>query len=236
MLNVFKRMFKMAQSEAHSAIDKIQDPIKMTEQGIRDLNKDLASGLKSLAETKAIMIRTRGEVEQKKQAAGDYEKKAMLLLQKGQSGGLDAADADRLASEALSKKEQFMSSALTLAKDLDNQEKIVMQLEANINKLKTQINSWENELTTLKSRAKIASASRKINQQMAKVDPNSTISMLEKMKIKVSEDEALAQSYGEIAMVENSVDSEIDKALGGGTSISNPDALAELKAKMKLKA
>ncbi|MEE8483135.1 MAG: PspA/IM30 family protein, partial [Nitrospinota bacterium] len=192
MLNVFKRMFKLAQSEAHSAIDKIQDPIKMTEQGIRDLRKDLGSSLKSLAETKAIMIRTRGEVEQKKQIAADYEKKAMLLLQKGQSGGLDAADADRLASEALSKKEQSMSMALSLSKDLDNQEKMVMQLEASINKLKSQVNSWENELTTLKSRAKIARASKKINQHMARVDSNSTISMLEKMKTKVSEDEALA--------------------------------------------
>ena len=34
----------------------------------------------------------------KKQIASDYEKKAMLLLQKGQQGTMDAAEADRLAS------------------------------------------------------------------------------------------------------------------------------------------
>ena len=40
-MNLFKRLFKLGQSEAHSAMDKLEDPIKMTEQGIRDMKKDL---------------------------------------------------------------------------------------------------------------------------------------------------------------------------------------------------
>jgi phage shock protein A len=38
-MNVFKRLFKVGEAEAHSALDKLEDPIKMTEQGIRDLKK-----------------------------------------------------------------------------------------------------------------------------------------------------------------------------------------------------
>ena len=34
-------------------MDKLEDPIKMTEQGIRDMKKDLESSLKALAEVKA---------------------------------------------------------------------------------------------------------------------------------------------------------------------------------------
>ena len=57
--------------------------------------------------------------------------------------------------------------------------------------------------------------------------------MLEKMKDKVNEDEALAQSYGEMASLETSVDDEINKALGsGGASAATSDSLAALKAKM----
>jgi len=56
MFNFFKRLFKVAQSEAHSAVSKLEDPIKLTEQGIRDLKGDLESSLKNLAEVKAISI------------------------------------------------------------------------------------------------------------------------------------------------------------------------------------
>ena len=35
---IFRRIFKMAQAESHAALDQFEDPIKLTEQGIRDLN------------------------------------------------------------------------------------------------------------------------------------------------------------------------------------------------------
>ena len=38
-MNVFKRLFKVGEAEAHSAMDQLENPIKMTEQGIRDLKK-----------------------------------------------------------------------------------------------------------------------------------------------------------------------------------------------------
>jgi phage shock protein A len=40
-MGIFSRLFNVGKAEAHAAIDKLEDPIKMTEQGIRDLKKDL---------------------------------------------------------------------------------------------------------------------------------------------------------------------------------------------------
>lgn len=234
MLRVFKRLFKVAEAEAHSAVDQLEDPIKMTEQGIRDLKKDLTSSMQSLAQVKAMTISMKREQEEKKQIAADYERKAMLLLEKAQKGQLDPSEADRLASESLAKKQSALSQATSLATNQQNQEKMVAQLEANVRKIKNQIAQWENELTTLRARAKVARSTKKINQQLAQIDSDSTVAMLEKMKNKVQEDESLAQSYGEIAAVETSIDSEIDKALrsGSGAESSSSDSLAALKAKM----
>ncbi|MBN1961167.1 MAG: PspA/IM30 family protein [Deltaproteobacteria bacterium] len=233
-MGIFKRLFKVAESEAHAAIDKFEDPIKMTEQGIRDLKKDLQASLQSLAEVKALQIRTRRDAEEQKQNAASYEKKAMLLLQKAQSGALDSGEADRLAGEALAKKEAASTQALTTTRDLQKQDTMVAQLEANVKKLKSKISTWESELSTLKARAKVAGATRKLNEQLAQVDSSGTVAMLEKMKTKVAEEEALAQSYGEIALIETSVDAEIDKALASGSAneIKAADSLAALKAKM----
>jgi len=103
-MSLFNRIFKLGQSHAHTVIDKMEDPIKMTEQGIRDLKKDLQGAMQSLAEVKGVTIRTLKESENNKKLAADYERKAMLLLQKMQNGELDASEAERLATEALSKK------------------------------------------------------------------------------------------------------------------------------------
>lgn len=232
-MELFRRVFRWGRSEAHAAMDKLEDPIKMTEQGLRELKKDLEESLKGLAEIKALTIRSKREAEEKKQLAGDYEKKAMLLLGKGQKGALDQQEADRLASNALQKKDELTSQAVTLVKNQNNYEQMMHKLEANVKDLKSQIGSWESELKTLKARAKVAGATKKLNKQLAQTDSSGTIAMLEKMKDRVVEEEALAESYGEIASTSTSVDDEINKALGGGSvTASTSDSLASLKEKM----
>lgn len=232
-MNVFKRLFKISEAEAQSAINKLEDPIKMTEQGIRDMKKDLDAALKSFAEVKAMAIRAKSDVNTHKSKAEDYESKAMLLLKKGQSGDIDSAEADRLASEALVKKEECATAMNRSKTEQEQFEKNVEQLDVNIKHLRSNISTYENELKTLKARVKVSEASAKVNKQMAQIDSSSTVSMLERMKDKVAQEEALAEAYGDIAGESKSVDDEIDKALDGNTAKASDD-LAALKAKMGL--
>ena len=233
MAGVFSRLFKVGQSEAHSIVDKFENPIKMSEQGIRDLKKDLQESMKSLAEVKAISLRLKRDADNNKKLTVDYERKAMLLLQKMQSGEMDKVDAERLAGEALKRKEESSKKAIESAAQLDHQEKMVSQLQANVSKLKSTVSSYENDLVTLKARAKTAAATKKLNAQMSKIDSGSTIAMLEKMKSKVEEDETLAAAYGELADADKSVDDEINLALSGSVEQNKTDDnLAALKAKM----
>lgn len=234
-MSLFKRLFRVSQAEAHAIVDKFEDPIKMTEQGIRDLKKDLQASMTSLAEVKAIAIRTRREADNHKKLTVDYERKAMMLLQKMQSGEMDQADAERLATQALNKKEQSAADAMRLAQEAERHEQMAGQLQANVNKIKSGVNTYENDLVTLKARAKTAAATKKINQQIARVDSSGTIAMLEKMKSKVEEDEALALAYGEMADLDKSVDDEIDEALKSGNTVTASVHLLELKKKMGIK-
>jgi len=231
-MSIFSRIFKITQSETHAVIDKMENPIKMTEQGIRDLKKDLQDAMTSLAEVKGIGIRTRRDAENKKKLAADYERKAMMLLQKMQNGELDAAEAERLAAEALSQKEKGAAEAVRQAQEAERHEQMASQLQANVNKIKSTITTYENDLVTLRARAKTASATKKINQQISKIDSSSTIAMLEKMRDKVEEDESLATAYGELAAADKSVDDEISAALAGGSTSTTSESLLELKKKM----
>ena len=188
----------------------------------------------SLAQVKSIAIRTRKESDNNKKLAADYERKAMLLLKKSQNGDLDTMEAERLATEALAKKEEHSAEAIRLAQEAQRHEQMADQLQTNVNKIKATVTSYENDLITLKARAKTAASTKKINEQLGKIDSSGTISMLEKMKAKVEEDESLAQAYGDMINVDQSVDNEINAALESGTSTTASEHLLELKKKMGL--
>jgi phage shock protein A len=231
-MDIFRRLFKVGQSEAHAVINRLEEPIKMTEQGIRDLKRDLQGAMTGLAEVKGVALRLTKEAEDAKRQSGEYERKAMLLLQRAQDGHMDLAQAERLATEALTQKESASERTARLFKDAEQQQRMAAQLQEKVGQLKTTIVAYENELITLRARAKTAASTKKINQHLAQLDSSSTIAMLERMKQKVEEDEALAQAYGEVANVDSSVDAEIDRALAGSQTENAQAKLAELKAKM----
>ncbi len=231
-MSLFRRMFTIGKSEAHAALDKLEDPIKMAEQGIRDLRGDLNDSLQGLAKVKAQAIRAKRELGKQREIATDYEQKAMLLLQRTQEGKLDPTEADRLASEALRRRDQAIERATGTSREVEHFDQMTGQLENKIQSLKIQIDKWENELHTLKARAQVGRATRKLNEQLARVDSSGTIAMLERMRDRVREEESLAQAYGEIARVETDIDGEIQSALSGTARPSETTALESLKAKM----
>lgn len=232
-MNIFSRLFKIGQAESHSAIDQLENPIKLTEQGIRDMKEQLDKSLHALAEVKALAIRARNDVETYSSKAGDYEHKAVLLLKKAQAGEIPAEEADRLAAEALVKKEESHKQAERSKAEREKFEQSISQLDQNIKTIKSNISKWENELKTLKARVKVSDATQRLNKQLAQIDSNSTVSMLERMKDKVAQQEALAESYGEIANESRSIDAEIDKVLeNSSASVKKANELSALKARL----
>ncbi len=232
-MNFFKRLFKIGQAEANAALDYLEDPIKLTEQGVRDLKKDLDKALHALAEVKALAIRSRNESAEYKMKAEDYEKKAIIIIKRGQDGDLDAGEADRLATESLARKKECLAQSERALTDQVRQDAAVEKLDSSVKRLRGNIAKWENELKTLKARAKVARATKNINKQMADIDSSSTVSLLEKMKTKVSEEEALAESYADIANESRSIDEEINKAVIDSEVDDLSDELMALKAKVK---
>jgi phage shock protein A len=230
-MNIFKRLLRIGQAEIHSAVDKMEDPIRMTEQGIREMREDLDSALQAYAQIRALAIRTKNDKTKKESEARDYENKAVLLLTKAQKGELEMAQADKLAKEALTLRETLLIEVASLEEQSAVHEKSADDIQKNVDILKFNITKWENELKTLKSRIKVSRATKEVNKQMAQIDSNSTISMLERMKEKVEEEEALAQAYGDMAKRNKSVDEEINKAIGGEDSKVNQE-LDEIKKRL----
>jgi len=232
-MSVLARLFKIGQAEANSVVDKLEDPIRMTEQGIRDLKQNLQAAIQSLGEIRALVIRLERQKSEAEAEADSAEKKAMALINSAEKGEIDKAQAEQLAIKMLDKKKAADANIARFTADYTTQKNMAEKLQAQVDDLEHQIKSFENELVTLKARAKTADSMKKINKQLAGVDPSGTLAMLERMKQRVNEDEATAQAYGEIAGRPSATD-DVDKLLATKSASAPNEDLAALKKKMGL--
>jgi phage shock protein A len=232
-MGILTRLFKIGQAEANAAVDKMENPIRMTEQGIRDLKNNLQEAIKSLGEVRALVIRLDRQKKGYEAEAQTCEKKAMALLSSAEKGEIDKTQAEQLAMKMLDQKKTAEANAESALADYNAQKKMAERLQAQVDELEHKIKTFENELITLKARAKTADSMKKINRQMAGVDPSGTIAMLERMKQKVEEDESTAQAFGEIADRPSDMD-EVDRLLVEKSASAPSEDLMALKKKMGL--
>ena len=212
-MNIFKRIFRIGQAEIHAAVDKMEDPIKMTEQGLRELRIDLTEATESFAKVKALAIRTENEQLNCDQQSRNYAEKAILIMQKAQSGQVDLYKAEELAREALSLRRKYYAESEELGHQVAALQQSEREMQRNTEILRENLEKWEKELRTLKARVKVSSATKHVNKQMAQLDNNGTVSMLQRMKTKVEDEEALAKAYGEIARNKHNLKDELDDLL-----------------------
>jgi len=243
MAGFFQRLFQIGGAEANAALDRFEDPVKMTQKGILDLEKAYAQAMQDFAGLKANVNRQSADLEKAQTEVNDWQQRAMSLLSKAKNGELDPAQAEDLARKALQNKGIAEKQATTLLGVINQLTPEVQRQQGSIDKLKTQIDLYKNELKTLQARSSAAKAATKLDKQLSGADPSGTINMLERMRDKVEDQEALSKAYAEIADRPQSLEDEINRALespssstpllgSDSASVKEDDELAQLKAKM----
>jgi len=231
MNQILQRLGKVAEAFTNKRIDQFEEPIMMIEQAMRDLNTQLSNAIQNMAELKASSIRLQRQLDEAVSNSIDCENKAAMILIKAKKGDIPVEKAEEFARLYLSDKNKYDKQANQYSQDCSKQTEEVKKWEILIENLKKRIESQKNELIMLKSRARSAEATIKINRQLSNVDPNGTIALLERMKEKIAGKEALTQSLGQMASQQLSVDEKLKNYLGDA-NVS--DALLELKNKVGL--
>ncbi|MBX2921049.1 MAG: PspA/IM30 family protein [Chitinophagaceae bacterium] len=230
-MNIFKRLFRIGQAEIHAAVEKMEDPVKMTEQGLRELREDLVEATEAYAKVKALAIRTENEQALCQKESMNYAEKAILIMQKAQAGQVEIGKAEDLAREALSLRRKFYAESEELGNQVVSLQQSSREMLRNTEVLKENLEKWEKELKTLKARVKVSKATEQVNKQLAQLDNNGTIAMLERMKAKVEDQEALSKAYGEIAHAKNNLKDELNNILKDD-SLSIEKDLKAIKEKL----
>ena len=95
-MGLFERIMRVIRSQINSLVSKAEDPEKILEQAVMDMQTDLIQVRQAVAQAIATQKRTERQYEQAKSTADEWYKRAQLALQKGD---------EHLAKEALTRRQ-----------------------------------------------------------------------------------------------------------------------------------
>src|SRR5438128_1894557 len=84
-MGIFDRLSTLIRSNISDLIARAEDPEKMLNQLIVDMRSQLAKAKQQVAGAIADEKRLAAQVDQEKQSAGDWEKRAVLAVQEGRA-------------------------------------------------------------------------------------------------------------------------------------------------------
>lgn len=223
-MGIFDRIKTVISSNINDALSKAENPEKMLNQMLIDMNEQMIESKKAVAMAIADEKKLERETGENRVKAGEWEKKAMLAVRAGR---------DDLAKEALLRKQEHEGYAAQLDIQWKAQKESVEKLKESLRTLQTKIEEASRKKNILIARAKRAEAQEKINKTMSSLAGNkSAFDTFERMSRKVDEIEARAEAHKELedATTGASLEKQFAELESSG---AGADALLEdLKRKM----
>jgi len=189
-MGIFDRFRTVVSSNINDLISKAENPEKMLNQLIIDMNEQMIQSKKAVAMAIADEKKLERDAASNKQLAEDWEKKAMLAVRSSR---------DDLAKEALLRKQEYEGYATQLHTQWQAQKESVEKLKVSLRELQAKIDEATRKKNILIARAKRAEAQEKINQTMSSISGNrSSFDTFDRMSKKVDEMEARAEATKEL--------------------------------------
>lgn len=222
-MGIFSRISTIFKAEANAAIDKMEDPEKVLNQTIRDMQEQLNSAKAQVAESIAYEKKLKIQYDKAVERAKDWEGKAMQAVNAGR---------DDLAVDALNRQQEAQKEAEQFRIQWEQQKKGCDQIKEKLKSMNNKIEEAKRKKGLLVAQAKRAEASKTIHKTLAGMDDGAAFSTFERMAEKVETLEAEAQASEDLAS-DFATGDTLEKQINDlKPSVANNDALAALKAKM----
>lgn len=222
-MSVFKRMFRIGKANVNSALDKLEDPVKMIEQILRELEDDVAKVTAAVTTQMAVEKRFEREYKEAAELVEKRDQQARQALANGE---------EELAREALVDKNRHVEKRDKAQASYESAKANTERLRKQLSDMKSKVQDMKAQKSTLIAQAEAAKATQKINQTMSGANTDSLTKSFARMEEKVQQmhDEALAAQ--ELADEGKSFDDKFEEMIKSTTEKSIDDELAALKAEM----
>jgi phage shock protein A len=217
-MGLLDRIGRVIRANINSLVGQAEDPEKILEQTVLDMQEDLIHLRQAVAQAIATQKRTERQCSQAQSTSNEWYQRAQLALQKGD---------DHLAREALTRRKSYQETAEALRSQLDQQSGIVTKLKQNMLTLESKISEAKTKKDLYIARARSAKASQQINDMLGRVGTGSAMSAFERMEEKVLQLEAQSEAIAELGT------DDLEKqfaSLEGGDTVD--EELAAMKAQL----
>jgi phage shock protein A len=217
-MGLLDRIGRVARANLNDLVSKAEDPEKILEQSLLDMQEDLVQLRQAVASAIATQKRTEQQYNSLQTEVNNWQQRAQLALQKGN---------EDLARQALTRKKTAADSAASIKTQFDQQTAQVDTLKRNLITLESKISEAKTKKDMLKARVSAAKANEQIAAMTGKINTSGATAAFERMEEKVLMMEARAQGVAEIAG--DSLEGQFAMLEGG----SDVDAeLAAMKAQL----
>jgi len=222
-MGIFSRISTLFKSNINDAISKAEDPEKMLNQVVLDMQNQLVEAKKQVAVSIADQKRLEKQRDEQADLAQEWERKAMLAVKAGD---------ENLAREALKRKAEHEGQLAEFGKQAQLQKDSVDKLKDQLRMLNDKIEEAKRKKNILIARQKRAEAQKTIQSTMSGLSDTGAFDTFDRMAKKVDQIEAEAEANTELGgeLTGDTLQQKF-KALEAG---STDDALADLKVKMGL--
>ncbi len=198
-MSLFTRLKDLTLSHLYALIDKAEDPVKMTDQYLRNMEMDLHDAEKAVAAQMALEKKFQ---QQYKELESLVQKRNDQVHQAAQAKNVD------LTRRALQEKKE-VERKMKEAEETYLQHKQAMEtLRDKWKSMQKQVQDLKEKREVLAARAQTAKAKRDINHRVKNVGSSSTLEGLKRMEERVRHLEAEAEVSEEWVNKEPSLDEE----------------------------
>ncbi|MCY0875218.1 MAG: PspA/IM30 family protein [Firmicutes bacterium] len=219
---LFKRIRDITAASVNDMLDKAEDPVKMINQFLRDMESDIADA--ELSVSKQIAMEKRFK-EQRDEAAALVEKRQEQAVKALELGN------EELARKALQDKKEQQERLDTFTQEHDKALVLSESLRQKLDEMKDEYTKMKGRREMLVARADAAKVQTQINHAMGSFNSDSASRGFARMEEKVMQMEAQAEASNELHGGHQSIDDEL-RSLDSGVD----DELAALKAKLAQKS
>lgn len=222
-MGIFKRLRDVTMASINDLLDKAEDPVKMLNQFLRDMEEDIQEAEVAVAKQIAIEKKFKQQYEEAEEMVARREEQALKALESGN---------EDLARRALQDKKEHQLRYEEMKKQYDTAKANADRLRDQLDEMKDEFNKLKNKKDLLVARAESAKAQKQINQAMSGFGTDNAAKGFDRMSEKVLQLEAEAEASSELRSKGKSLDDEL-AALGKNDGVE--DELAALRAKLDAK-
>ena len=188
-MGIFSRLGTLVKSNLNDLISKAEDPQKMLNQIVVEMQNQLVEAKKQVATSIADEKRLKKQWDEQVDLSAEWERKAILAVR---------ASDDNLAREALKRKGEHEKQAAEFTKQTQLQKDAVEKLKEQLRTLNDKIEEAKRKKNILIARQKRAEAQKTIQDTMSGISDTGAFDTFERMSQKVDQIEAEASASAEL--------------------------------------